>query len=71
MTAHLKFIMQSREEFIGVGLDVHVKQCLPPVQHHDLVLDCLGTKVNSSNIIKDCNEEYPISFHYLEGIFHQ
>ena len=71
MTAHLNFIIQSREELIGMGLDVRVKQCLPPVQCQDLVLDCLEAKVNSSNIIKDCNEEYPISFHYLEGIFHQ
>ena len=71
MAADLKFILPSREQLIGMGLEVHmVKQCLPPIQHNDLVLDCLGTKLSSSNSLEECQEEYPISFYYFKGIFH-
>jgi hypothetical protein len=71
MTAHLKFILPSREQLIGMGLDIHVvKRCLPPIQRNDLVLDCLGTQVSSSNSLEECQEEYPISFYYFKGILH-
>ena len=53
MTTRLKLIVLSREEIImGIGLKVHKNHCLPRMQHHDLVLDCLGTKVSSSNSLK-------------------
>ncbi len=54
-----------------MDINVCVKRCLSPVQCHELVLDCLGTKVISSNSLKDWQEEYTVSFHYIEGIFHQ
>jgi len=53
MTVRLKIIVQSREELVRMGLDVFLECCLPPLQSHDLVLDCLGTKVSSCNSVED------------------
>ena len=71
MTARLKIIVQSREELVRMGLDVFFECCFPPVQSHDLVLDCLGTKVSSCNSVEDKQEENLVRLHYREGILHR
>ena len=53
MTSRQEFIAQSGEELVRMGLDKFSKSCLPTVQSHDLILNCLRTKVGSSNSVKD------------------
>jgi hypothetical protein len=71
MTAHLELTAQSVEELVWTGLDKFSKSCLPPVQSHDLILNCLRTKVGTSNSVEDHREKNMASLHYLEGIFNQ
>ena len=59
MTARLEFIAQSGEELVQMSLDTFSKSCLLPVQSHDLILNCLRTKVGSSNSVKDHQEKKP------------
>jgi hypothetical protein len=71
MTARLEFIAQSGEELVQMSLDTFSKSCLVPVQSHDLILNCLRTKVGSSNIVEDHQEKNLVSFHYLKGILNR
>ena len=43
----------------------------PPVQSHDLILNCLRTKVGSSISVKDHQEKNLVSLHHLKGILNQ
>ncbi len=71
MTAGLEFIAQSGEELVRMGLDKSSKSCLPPVQSHDLILNCLRTKVGSRNKVKDHQDKILVSLHYLKGILNR